>query len=95
MPEVVRIYACNLGAGGIDRRCAFHLTTMLALADNIEAGMDVSDYALDGDPDALCEGEDITSPCANLTADEVEAIERNLARLRVLVEQSTEEESHV
>lgn len=94
--ERVTIYACNLGAGGIDRRCAFHLVHMLAQPENIEAGVDVSDYVLDPDQDALCEGYEITSECADLTAEDLAAIELNLVALRALVATSPaqKEESH-
>ena len=87
----VRLYACDLGARGIDHRCAVHLAQMIAEPENV-LDVNVNDYTLAPDQDALCDGEDITSECANLSAEEIGAIERNLVGLRVLVEQSPKEE---
>jgi hypothetical protein len=51
------LFATNLGAGGIDYRCAPHLADVLADPDNIAAGVTRDDYVL-VDPDdhaAVCE----------------------------------------
>ena len=42
----MKLYACNLGAGGIDYRCADHFQEMLAFPANIEAGVTADDYEL-------------------------------------------------